>query len=309
MCFLKRIFLLLSLFAICVIPPLAVKGQDYSSLRVVYYSDVDEEIKPIEGKLSDVTEVRFNPLFADFPFLRLRKGDKLVRADGTSKGQPSSSYFLLDEGRYYPLSAMEKDKTLDLWDAEKASQIFDWDFTLSNARKLVSGNMKNVLNGKQYRMISDRLRQRFPDLQVAYLPDSFVSTEEILPIPGQQIAEFRYLTYSPYGNDICLGTIKIGPRTYSHVLRLLIQGPKKVELEEFDEAAIKRYNETPVENGTFYEMPSPEVARQKRTQYQEALAFRTIVLDVIAPQRKRSPEERAMATPPSAAPEKTPAAK
>jgi len=90
-------------------------------------------------------------------------------------------------------------------------------------------------------------------------------------------------------------------------IQVLIQGPPRVDRWEFDEEYVRKNNADPGANGTDYPIPDPATAKVKRAEYMEWLAFRTIVLDVISPNRVRSDEERALSTRPPDAARKTPA--
>jgi hypothetical protein len=265
------------------------------STWIVEY-DASKSIQPEDAKwLSNVSEVNHTPLFANVPFVHLRPGDKLVSAVEPSKGTPRQAYCVLSHGKYCEFEAREEHGKLLLADdwLRRDPVLFHWEFTLPHATvlsKLVRSEA-NEVNLHQYVDICGSMQKRFPGMECRSPSSIDLVKDRVLPAPSPQVAEFQGIAYNSALNRLERYSLKIGPDTCTMKAEVLIQGPPRVERYEFDEEYVRKNNESPSLNGTFYRMPDPEAAKQKRAEYREWLAFQTIILDVIAPNRVRSLEE------------------
>jgi len=274
---------LLSLFFVLALPLLPA----LSSARDEILYDGFENFSRMEEKVRDVVELNRTPLFDNAPFLRLRPGDKLVKAKEVaewrkSKGEPSDKVwvYLFSKGKYYRLWTDEENGKLLLsppFCAGDSSLLFDWDATPANAdalRQILPRQYTESLTREQYRAVLWAVRKNFPEIKIdpegehpSLKPDRMIS------IPNQVLFEFDGLLYDAFGTN-CLYkyTVKIGPAVFSIVARPLLQGPRHVEREEFE-----GYKPSGKPNeGGFFEV-DPATAKVKKAEYDRMIQFQEVV--------------------------------
>jgi hypothetical protein len=243
----------------------------------------------MERKVRDVVEVDRTPLFDNAPFLRLRAGDKLVKArevreEGKPIADPDKIYFyLFSKGKYFQLWVNEEGGKVLLSEAFSTAAyglLFDWDFTMENAkalRKLLSQEHATSLTPDQLLAIYYAVRPEFPELE--YRTDSFdfdLDSDHIVSIPGHQWVEFEGLAFDHFCNCIYRYTAIIGPSVCSVTGLALIQGPKRVERGEFERENFRGPNGP----GPGREI-DPKVAKAKRAEYERMRKFQDLVAAAI----------------------------
>ena len=303
--------LLLCWLAIVAVSSDFSRRADSDSPWIVEFDALDS-IQPNSWSLSDVAEVSRDPLFDNAPFLHLRHGDKLVHAKYPSKGFSQEAYYLVSQGKYYQIVArVEGGKLLldDDW-LLRDPLLFQWEFTLPHAKVLADLEKGSTqgMNLIQYAAIYDSIRKRFPGRECQSPGSIEIPEDRIIPIPGQSVAEFQRIAYNSTFNRLERYVLRIGPATCTMRAQVLIQGPPRVDRWEFDEEYVRKINADPGANGpALLPDPDSDTAKIKRAEYIEWLAFQTIVLDVISPNRVRSDEEKALSTRQPNATGKTPA--
>lgn len=275
----------------------SVSRAESDSPWIVEFDGLDSTQADTWG-LSAVVELNRDPLFDNAPFLRLRRDDKLVYAKHQSKGSAQEGYYLVSQGKYYQVVAREKAGKLVLDDDWylRDPLLFEWKFTLPQATALSqfeSGSLQKV-NLIRYAEIYNAVRKRFPDKECRSPGSVEIAADKALPFPGQLVAEFQGIAYNQTFNRLEKYVLRIGPSTCTMRAQVLIQGAPRVDRWEFDAEYVRKNNADPGENGAVFPDPDPATSKIKRAQYLEWLAFQTIVLDVISPDRVRSDEEKAL---------------
>jgi hypothetical protein len=260
--------------------------------------DALDSIRPDTWGMSDIVKINRVPLFDNAPFLQLRHGDIIVSAKYIIPGSLQQGYYILSQGKYYKIIAHDAGGKL-LLDEDwliRDPLLFAWEFTLPRAKVLAdlekgSGQGMSLI---QYASIYDSIRRRFPNKGCQSPGSIDIAEDRVLPIPGQNVAEFQGIAYDAAFNRLERYIQRIGPETCTMRIQVLIQGPPRVNRWEFDEEYVRKNNADPGANGTFFTNPDPATAKIKRAEFIEWLAFQTIVLDVISPNRVKSDEETAL---------------
>jgi len=264
-------------------------------------------------KVRDVVEAKRSPLFDNVPFLRLRPGDHLVKArrdQGFSKpsGDPDRlDYYLCSGGAYYDLSAFEENGRLEL-DATKYALLFDWDFTLANARLLRGlSHDQESLTTAQVAAAIQAVKKEFPEAiqmdspetvpEAISLPVAYsVKEDTLVSIPGQSEAHFEGLAYEPSSNLLYHYQIRLSSHLYLVSRYAVLRGPRLVDPEWFTPppdpaaSALRSFELSTVPNQVSTERRplDPEKARIKKAEYERAERFRELVEGAIkanAPER------------------------
>lgn len=257
----------------------------------VLYNGFDE-VASMQRKVRDVVEVKRTPLFDNAPFLHLRKGDKLVKARedfpgkmGIPLADPDRiNYYLFSNGKYFQLwTTEEKGKLLlsPAFDAADNCLLFDWDFTMANARslrQLFPGDYVHSLTIKQYDAIVAAISKEFPDIQVRDQDHPDLREDQVVNIPGHAVVEFQGLAYDATRDCIYKYVLKIGPDTCLITGWILIQGPRYVQREEFEGNHVFVPNGPPV-----YDI-DPKTAEIKKAEYDKMIKFQNLVDEAIHPQ-------------------------
>jgi hypothetical protein len=182
-----------------------------------------ENIALMERKVRSVVAVNRTPLFDNAPFLRLRKGTKLVKAmedlrdKGPSADPDKVDFYVFSDGKYYQRWTAEEGGQLLLSAASYSADnclLFDWDVTLENARalrELLPSEYGRSLSLEQYDAIVAAVLKEFPEIEVG-LEDRNPSLREdrIISIPGQTLVEFQGLAYDRFGNRVYKYWVKVG---------------------------------------------------------------------------------------------------
>jgi hypothetical protein len=248
-----------------------------------------ESIVGMQRKVYDVVEVNRTPLFENAPFLRLKKGDKLVRAKedmsdgkGKSAGNGQAWYYLLSEGKYYQLWTEEEEGKLLLSPAFCGAQYclcFDWDFSMANARALHEiWPYNKTISPAQYLVLYRLVKEEFPEAVVVVrgMPASTDITEDrIVSFSGHLFAEFQGIAC--VGDTIYKYIIRIGPGVFSIHGLPLIRGPKYVARDEFEEGHYGGIN------GRDPYHIDPEKAKIKKAEYDRMVRFRELIRSVLYP--------------------------
>lgn len=246
----------------------------------------------MERQVKDVHELNRTPLFENAPFLRLRPGDRLVKAK--EKIEPGSMppanpdeelYFLHANGKYYQLWAFEKNGELLLSAAFHAAEyclLFDWELTMPNAqalRQLLPLEYSSSLSEQQFEQISNSVIKEFPDAVSSVEGNSRLEQDRLISIPGHALAEFQGLADSHLFNCVYKYTLRIGPDVFLIVGETLLRGPNRVERREFEPPPPGNFivNQSPVSK------INPATAKIKRAEYKRMLRFQTLVEQVIKP--------------------------
>ena len=248
--------------------------------------EVHASVRPVR----DVVEIKRSPLFDNAPFLRLRLGDKLVRAK--EQYAPNSKpvadpdrvgYYLCSNGSYYFLWTEEREGKLLLSTtaySAYACLLFDWDLTLDHARalrQLLAGRYVRSITTEQYRAIGNSLGPVFPGMTIRPPFDIDIQPDKVVSIPGQAVAEFQGIAYEDSWDCLVKYTVKLGPHVCSVTGQVLVQGPPHVNRSEFEADNYSGPNAdepTPID---------PETAKRKKAQFEAMTKFREAVLKVIGP--------------------------
>jgi hypothetical protein len=207
----------------------------------------------MQRRVRDAVEVNRAPLFDNAPFLRLRKGEKLVKAkedwtgrSGKSVAEPDRiNYYVFSDGKYYQRWTEEQGDKLLLSSAFHSADnclLFDWEVTIENAkalRKLLPGKYAASVTIEQYNAILTAIRKEFPEILVRFedsLPD--LHEPRFISIPGNMLVEFPGLAYDSFRNCIYKYSVRIGPSVCSINGQTLLQGPRHVERSEFERVII-----------------------------------------------------------------------
>jgi len=243
-----------------------------------------------ERKVRNVVEVSRTPLFDNAPFLRLRKGDKLVKAQRDFQGKGGKpladpdriDFYVLSDGRYYKRWVEKEGDEVLLSSAFHSADnclLFDWDVTLENARalrKLLPSQYSSSLTREQYDAIFAAVQKEFPEIKVDFeIRNPALREDRIISIPGQMLAEFQGLAYDSFRNCVYKYSVRIGPSVCSITGQTLLQGPRHVERSEFERVIIRG------ENGTDGQDVDPETAKAKKTEYENMIRFQNVVIGAI----------------------------
>ena len=249
-----------------------------------------ENIALMERKVRNVVEVNRTPLFDNAPFLRLRKGTKLVKAMedlGGKGGKPSADpdkveFYVFSDGKYYRRWTEEKDGQLLLSEAFHSADnclLFDWDVTLENARalrKLLPLDYSDSLTIEQYGAILAAVRKEFPEMEISFgdsNPD--LREDRVISIAGQVLVEFQGLAYERFENRVCKYSVRVGPSIFSMDAQILLQGPRHVERSEFERVVIFGINGNPSQE------VDPQTAKIKKAEYDKMIRFQNVVTEAI----------------------------
>ena len=249
-----------------------------------------DAIASMESKVRNVSEVKETPLFANAPFLLLRKGDKLVKAmkdaDGDG-GKPVANpdkvdVYVLSDGKYYQRWTNETDGKLSLSAAFHSAEnclLFDWDVNLENARalrKLLPLEYAESLTIGQYQAILKATEEKFPEIKINYeSANPGLREDRIMTIANRNFAVFEGLAYDSFRNCIYKYSIRLGPSVFSiHGLNLL-QGPRHVERSEFERVDVLG------PNGNRGQDVDPQTARVKKAEYDQMILFQQMVTKAI----------------------------
>lgn len=251
--------------------------------------DGHNSIAKIERKVRDVVEVKRAPLFDNAPFLKLRKGDKLVKAKrepdhlGKPEPEPDFEYYLSSGGKFFQLWTQEEDGKLLLSSAFYGASnclLFDWDLTMENAnalRKLLPGEYTTPFSNEQFEAIRSSAMKEFSEAQPRFSTDSQTVEDRLISIPGLQFAEFQGLAFDHFRNSIYKYSIKIGPSVFTIHGQTLLQGPDRVERHEFERETYRGPN-APAPTKL-----DPEKAKIKRAEYDRMIRFQNLVLEALRP--------------------------
>lgn len=253
------------------------------------------EIKPTSQKLTNIRVINRSPLFDNAPFLQLRKGDQFVKAawhyDVRCYSGYYSSYFLLSEGQYYPISGYKTGSKLFLsYGGSFASLLlFDWkNVTVANARMVKNLQHKyidNEMSGKQYAAVLKMVQKTFPQTtcriprghrHLQELSEKFVSAGKY-----SHMIFTGYAYEDAYANHIYKYTLTVGPYVFLETREKLIVGPRFVNSEEF---LGRRPSKFP--NGPHSYTPPPHIAKLRKQEYDHMVKFRKAVMKIIAPKSK-----------------------
>jgi len=243
-------------------------------------------------KVRDIMEIKREPLFDNAPFLRLRPGDKLVKArrsENLGKVPPNPGqwdYYLCSGEQYIKLWTTEENGRLMLSDFSYAGQyglIFDWDFSLANAsalRQLLPREYTVSLTLKQRDAMIAVVREEFPDARREPWTNEQLAPEkdQVISIPGHAEAHFQGLAFDSFFNRLILYTVRVSPQVFSIHGLILLQGPKNVERREFEER--KPYKMVPNSPGPL--MITPEKALAKKAEYERCQRFRELIAGALA---------------------------
>ncbi|MFC5453629.1 hypothetical protein [Prosthecobacter fluviatilis] len=261
----------------------------FAQHRLAY--DGFDSIESMQRRVRDVIEVDRMPLFDNAPFLKLRKGDKLVKAKEEvhqyDKPRPDPdriNYYLFSGGSYYQLWTEEKDGKVLLsapFYAADSCLLFDWELTMANAkalRQLLPRSYARSLSIADFDAVAAVVRGRFPE--VMEKTDGGVRPElhedRIRSIPGHAFAEFHGLAFDGFSNCFYQYSVKIGPEVCSIDERTLLQGPGHIERHEFERVMIDGPNGNPGAD------VDPAVAKIKKAEYDKMLQFRKLVEDTLS---------------------------
>ncbi len=240
-------------------------------------------------KVTDVKVINRTPLFDNAPFLKLKKGDKFVKArawykngKGVSPGfSDDYDYYICSQGVYYHVWALLKKDKLILRDIE-VCVLLDWEVTLENGRQL-----HNISKGwgsgqemsyQQYHAIATRMKKEFPKVKFYSLQTvGGLRPEKLVSNPRFGHLVFEGIAYEPYWNFLYKYKLKIGPNVRLQTMRIIATGPKHIDRKEFE--GYHPNSSLPNPGGVF--SVSPEVAKVKKKQFDEMVRFQKIVYDVI----------------------------
>lgn len=241
----------------------------------------------MQRSVRDVVEVDHRPLFDNAPFLRLRKGDKLVKAkeEEIREGKPRGDldkvhYYLLSGGKYYQLGAHEEDGRVLLSGALFGAGnclLFDWELTMENARalrQLVPFPYAKSLSRADFEAAAAAVRVQFPEARESGVRPE-LQEDRIRSIPGHGFAEFQGLAFDSFDNCFYQYSLKIGPETCSIENRMLLQGPRHIWRHEFEREIISGPNGNPGAE------VDPAVAKIKKAEYDRMLQFQKLVEDAL----------------------------
>jgi len=261
-----------------------------ASAQTLLLYDGFDDVHAGARHVRDVVEVKRSPLFDNAPFLRLRLGDKLVRAkeqfatnDKPVADPDRVGYYLCSNGKYYLLWTEERGGKLLLSNSAYsacACLLFDWDLTLDHARalrQLLAGHYVRSITTEQYRAIGNSLGQVFPGITVRPPFDIDIQPDQLISIPGQAVAEFQGIAYENPWNCLVRYTVKLGPHVCTVTGQVLVQGPPHVNRSEFEGDDYSGPNAgvpTPID---------PETAKRKQAQFEAMTKFQNVVLKVIGP--------------------------
>jgi len=260
--------------------------QSFAEGRELLYDGL-ESIERMKREVWNVVEVNRTPLFDNAPCLRLRPGDKLVKAMsdlGGKGGRPPRFHFhVFSEGRYYQIWADEEDGKLLLSAAFYSAEnclLFDWDMTPENAkalRTLLPNKYASSLTIKQFEAVLAAVKQKFPGIKIDYESGHpSLSKDRVISISSHTYAEFQGLAYDSFRNRIYKYTIKIGPTVFSIDGQTLLQGPGHVDRSEFERV------ETRGPNGPAFQPDiDPITAKLKKAEFDEMIRFQNLVIEII----------------------------
>lgn len=261
----------------------------FSQSRVILY-DGFNDIVSRQRTVRDAVEVNRSPLFDNAPFLRLRKGDKLVKAkeDVHGKGGKHSgesertNYYLFSGERYYLIWTQEKEGKLLLSPSFHGADnclFFDWEVTLENARalrELLPHEYARSLTIKQRDAIIRAVRSQFPDVEVwNEAMWSEPEAERLVGFSSHAWAVFEGISLGSYDNSLYHYSLRIGPEVFSVTGKLLIRGPRSIDRSEFERVVINGPNGHPGQD------VAPETAKIKKAAYDRMLKFQDVVREAI----------------------------
>ena len=163
------------------------------------FSQLEGEVR----KVTDVTPVERSPLFDNLPFVRLRAGDKFVRAREWSENgkgmKPGFSEdqdnFLFSKGKYFHVWAYEdsgKHKLRSVYDCLS----FDWDVTVANALAWKNlADFDHQMTVREYKSVITSLHDKMPD------------QKDYSNLAGVEINEPKLVTL-PCGNNVVIEGIE-----------------------------------------------------------------------------------------------------
>ena len=242
----------------------------------------------IEDKVSDPHIVQRAPIFDNAPFLKLRKGDKLVRAKGWSKGGKGEkpqvnefeSYFLLNGGKYYRLDwgGVQRNKKPVLLSADQ-SLLFDWDVSLANAKLLVKidkNQFGESIIAKKFVNLKNALRKDFPNTlrDVGFVK---INAPRLQGKGKTRRVIFQGLNFSRFTKTVFQYQLEVGNGIQIYYSKKLIVGPRRVLPEEFE---AYKGNGYPNDRGSY--TPDPARAAKARAAFNRMEKFRAIVNKFLA---------------------------
>lgn len=220
-----RIFARVPWIALCLVA-VSVRAQ-FVGERILI--DGPNSVAESERKVGNEDEVQREPLFENVPFLRLRKGDTLVKGWAAETG---SGFFLRSGGKYFALPVIESPKgllQLEQGTYTPLSILFDWDFDLAHATFLrrFTGFYENWIPPKLGENILQAIEKDFPEALPRFsFSEWSLKPDKMVSIPGHEYYEFQGLISDLSGaNRIYRYTLRIGPGVYSVSGRLLVNGP------------------------------------------------------------------------------------
>ena len=232
----------------------------------------------IEEKVGEPNEIKRTPLFDNLPFLKLKTGDKLIKAKRWMRGgkgvkphfDEDESYFLLSNGKYHPMQSgvKEQGKKLIL-ELGLYSLLFDWEVTLANATRLHK-NYNPSLTLKSFPNLKNALRKDFSQT-LRDVGKVQISAPHLEGASKTRRAIFQGLGFDEYRNTVYKYHCEIGNDTYVEYRKNLIVGPRRVEREEF-EGLHGGYI-----NGPMPYKPDPKIAAKARAEFKRMEKFQAIV--------------------------------
>ncbi len=242
------------------------------------YFDGTEYIRP-EKKVGVLQEVKRALLFDNLPFLRLKQGDKLMRGQAwrspievfKSPSDKRDSYFVFHQNRYFQLSAYDDHGKLRLIGPTE-SLLFDWDVSLplalSLGRQVGSSNIE--LQPQMFAAMRDEVRKQFPLIALGEPP--------VLKVPhlqgegAGQIAVIESVVFDPYKDAVFHQRLSIGHSRFLLERKVLLQGPRRVEREDFEGFEGGSGINAP---GSYH--PDPAVAALRRKEFDRMRHFQRVI--------------------------------
>jgi hypothetical protein len=240
-----------------------------------------------EEKVGEPREISQTPIFQNAPFLKLRPGDKLIRAkkwNDRTKGSEShfdknESYFLQTGGKYYLLQwSNAKDQALNL-KSSYLSLLFDWEVNLKNAlalQEIDDRRWENRIAPRSLGELKAALKEDFPET-LRYTGEIAITKPHLQGTGEARRMVLQRLVFERFYDIIYLYQIEIGQNIYVWYRQPFIVGPRHVEHVEFDIGSLSPPSDT---YRTDFDR-SPEgkaIARiRAREEYERMTAFQNIV--------------------------------
>jgi len=269
--------------AVAMIVGLAARAQAQSPDQTPRNLDGTELVaRSIETKVGDAREFKHSELFANARFLRLKRGDKLVKGkkwfEDRKGGQPrfaeTDSYYLQSGDKFYHLQlTSEKAGWVSLGQSHY-SVLFDWKVSLKNAAKLLEiypEMLGEPITLAKFNELKVKLAKDFPET-VATTPDVEIMKPYLVEGSGKtNYAVFQGLGYDRFRNTIFKYQVEIGNGRYIQTRTNVLVGPPRIHRRMFEKIA------TGGPNAGIYAEPDKETAAKNRAAFDRMVAFQTAI--------------------------------